>query len=157
MSGPWPQEVDSFVSAARVFVSFCERSHEGEKVEEVRMECLRLLAAIYDAGLHIPEVPFHDAPEPPSRSDQGRLTEKLSVLPFQYYTEAMEPANLDKNGNVAIGDLFDDFIDIHGDLSAGLWLLDQGHWEAAIWHWRLLIGTGAITLLVRCTRFTCTN
>ena len=37
-----------------------------------------------------------------------------------------------------MGDLFDDFADIHGDLSAGLWLLDNGHWEAAVWHWRLL-------------------
>ena len=60
------------------------------------------------------------------------------ALPFQYYTEPLEPANLEKEGNVAMGDLFDDFLDIHRDLIDGLWLLDQGHWEAAVFHWRQL-------------------
>jgi len=59
-------------------------------------------------------------------------------VPFQCYYKPLEPANLDKSGNVAMGDLFDDFIDIHADLSPGLWLLDNGYWEAAVWHWRLL-------------------
>jgi hypothetical protein len=60
------------------------------------------------------------------------------MLPFQIYYKCLEPANLDRQGDVVVGDIFDDFLDIYLDISAGLWLIDYGHWEAAIWHWRLL-------------------
>ena len=138
MSYPWPQELDFFVSEARGFVSMCERSHSDEPPTDFRNECLRRLSALYYGAINMPEVPFLEAPASPSRDVQKRLTENLMALPFQYYAEPLEPANLDKNGDMAVGDLFDDFIDIHHDLSDGLWLWDQGHWEAAVWHWRLL-------------------
>ena len=138
MTTAYPKELDGFVEAARAFVSFCERSHEDQPPIEFQKECLRQLTNVYSNALQIPQAPFRDAPDPPERTDQKWLTKNLVPLPFQYYTEAIEPANLDKNGNVAMGDLFDDFLDIHHDLSDGLWLIDQGHWEAAVWHWRLL-------------------
>jgi hypothetical protein len=138
MSYSRPKEVDLFVKEARAFVSLCETSHDGESSDDFRNACLQRLAGLYQAALNIPDVPFREAPDPPPTDDQKRLIENLMALPFQYYTEALEPANLDKNGTVATGDLFDDFIDIHRDLSDGLWLFDQGHWEAAVFHWRLL-------------------
>jgi hypothetical protein len=36
-----------------------------------------------------------------------------------------------------IGDLQDDLLDIHADLTRGLWLSDKGHWHAALWEWRM--------------------
>lgn len=138
MVGTYPEELDPFVNAARAFVAFCERSHDGDAPADFQSECVQRLASIYLTALQIPQAPFREGPEPPERSDQERLTKNLKPLPFQYYTEALEPANLEKNGNVAMGDLFDDFLDIHQDLSDGLWLIDQGHWESAVWHWRQL-------------------
>ncbi|HMJ08178.1 MAG TPA: DUF5063 domain-containing protein [Pyrinomonadaceae bacterium] len=138
MSNSCPKEVDQFVVEARAFVSLCETSHDGESSDDFRNECLHRLAGVYHAALNIPDVPFREAPDPPPADDQKRLTENLMALPFQYYTEVLEPANLEKFGNVATGDLFDDFIDIHRDLSDGLWLIDHGHWEAAVFHWRQL-------------------
>ena len=138
MSDSRPKEVNLFVEEARAFVALCETPHDGESADDFRNECLRRLAGLYHAALKIPDVPFRAAPDPPATDDQQRVTENLMALPFQYYTEALEPANLDKNGSVAMGDLFDDFIDIHRDLSDGLWLFDQGHWEAAVFHWRQL-------------------
>lgn len=134
-----PEEVDLFIKEARAFVSLCETSHDQESSDDFRNECIRRLSGLYHAALNIPhDVPFREAPDPPRTDNQKRLTENLMALPFQYYTEALEPANLEKEGNFGIGDLFDDFIDIHRDLSDGMWLVDQGHWEAAVFHWRLL-------------------
>ena len=138
MSETRPREIDLFVIEARAFVSLCEKSHRGEPQSDFRDDCLRRLAGLYHTALNLPEVTFREAPDPPSKDEQEQLTENLMALPFQYYVVPLEPANLDKDGDIAMGDLFDDFIDIHGDLSDGLWLFDQGHWEAAVWHWRLL-------------------
>ena len=140
MSDSLRQEIDRFVAAARSFVDWCETSHARDNREAFRLESIRRLSRLYTAALDLPEVPFREAPDIPSASEEKRqaLEANLAPLPFQIYWEALEPANLEKDGNVACGDLFDDFLDIHADIGGGLWLYDQGHPEAAVCHWRVL-------------------
>nr|WP_298728740.1 hypothetical protein [uncultured Steroidobacter sp.] len=38
------------------------------------------------------------------------------------------------------GDLFDDFLDIYGDIAGGLWLYEREHVEAAVFEWSLGAG-----------------
>lgn len=100
-----PKEVALFVAEARAFVSLCKQQHDGESESTFEMS-VRRLAGLYYAALALPVAPFQDAPDPlRADSDQKRLTENLALLPFQFYAEPLEPANLDKNGDLAIGDL----------------------------------------------------
>lgn len=134
-----PEEINNFLNSAHQFVDFCEQQHQMEPNQIVSIAILRL-SELYVAAIKLPEVPFRDAPDPPDNDEsfRSRLLNNLQVLPFQIYYECLEPTNLDQQGDVAAGDLFDDFLDIYHDISSGLWLVDNGHWEAAVWQWRLL-------------------
>src|SRR5205809_324517 len=109
---PWPQEVDSFVTAARRFVEFCEHGHDDNQSTDVRAESILNLSEVYVASLKLPDVPFREAPYPPARVDSEIILRNLKNLPFQYYYETMEPYDLEKDGSLAVGDLLDDFVDV---------------------------------------------
>lgn len=74
-----------------------------------------------------------------TRDERQRLSANLLPLPFQYYWEVFNPAKEAVHEPVC-GDLFDDFLDICGDLSAGLWLYDHKHYEAAVFTWTQMFG-----------------
>jgi hypothetical protein len=83
-------------------------------------------------------VDFRPAPEPPSQTkeERGRLAANLRPLPFQYYWEVFTPTDMDDVDQEPVcGDLFDDFLDIYGDVAEGLWLYDRKHIEAAVFSW----------------------
>ena len=132
--------VDRFVAAARSFVRWCESPHVDDDPDVFRRETLGLLAELYAAAQHLPEDVYGDGPDVPNEPAGRReeLIANLAPLPFQLYWEALEPANLDKDGSIACADIFDDLVDIHSDLADGLWLHDQGYPDDAVWHWRLL-------------------
>ncbi len=71
---------------------------------------------------------------------RSAIARNLSSLPFQYYWEIFTPSDLDGDKEPVCGDLFDDFQDIYGDLSTGLWLYDRGHVETAAFTWNLMFG-----------------
>jgi hypothetical protein len=62
------------------------------------------------------------------------------ALPFQYYWEVFTPTKIESERDPVCGDLFDDFMDIYGDLIQGLWLYERGHIEAAVFSWRQMFG-----------------
>lgn len=132
-------EVERFVANARRFVQWCETSHSGEDVQAVTAETLRILADLYGTAQYLPDAELEDGPDPPDERSitQDELRENLSVLPFDIYWRALEPSNLEKDWNIACGEIFDDLDDIHADISDGLWLYDQGYQRNAVWHWKL--------------------
>jgi hypothetical protein len=136
-----PKEIDEFSSQAQVFISWCQSTHVDKTPEQMQRQALTQLSRIYAAGLNLPGVDFVPAPDPPRQTQEERqqLTASLRQLPFQYYWEVFNPTD---NGNKTpvCGDLFDDFLDICGDLSAGLWLYDHKHCEAAVFIWNQMFG-----------------
>ena len=133
-----PVEVNEFAARARAFVQWCESPHAGKSAGQMQFEALQQLAETYAAALRLPKVDFMPSPEPPSRdgAKTKKLAHHLQPLPFQYYREMFTPTDLNENGQGVDGDLLDDFLDIHGDLSQGLWLYERGHCEAAVFLWR---------------------
>jgi len=130
--------VDQFVRLARQFVVWCNTDHVGKNPSEFKVEALQKLAAVYDAGLHLPNVLFTPAPDAPrvTATERQIVARNLLALPFQYYWNICEPAIPDKDNEAGCGDLFDDFQDIYADISSGLWLFDSGHTDAAVYSWR---------------------
>jgi len=137
-----PVEVDAFAAQARAFLAWCEMPHGEKSNEDFRYEALHQVATAYVAALNLPGADFRDAPEPPLISAEKRrsLAANLGMLPFQYYWEVFTPSDLDGDKEPVCGDLFDDFLDIFGDLSAGRWIFDRGHVETAVYTWRLMFG-----------------
>ena len=135
-----PVEVDEFAQSVRDFLAWCDRSHEGKAPGPFRHEALVTLSAIYAAALSLPGVYAVDAPDPPSMTPEKRaaISSNLLSLPFQYYWQVFTPSAIDADKEPVCGDLFDDFQDIYGDLSAGLWLYDRGHFESAVFNWNLM-------------------
>ena len=127
-----------FAALARQFVTWCHTPHNEQFTGQITREALEQLAAVYAAGLQLPAVDSHVAPDPPARSADktSQLTKNLSALPFQFYWDVLEPLSLDHHQELGCGDLQDDFLDICGDLEHGLWLFDNGHAMAAMTHWR---------------------
>jgi hypothetical protein len=137
-----PVEVDEFAAQARTFMQWCEASHGGKSGEQMQREALQRLSETYAAALRLPGVDFVPSPDPPSQTEAGRikLSENLRPLPFQYYWEMFTPTDMDQDKEPVCGDLFDDFLDIYGDLSSGLWLYDRKHLEAAVFTWSQMFG-----------------
>jgi hypothetical protein len=136
-----PEEVDAFASQAREFIAWCGSIHVGKTPEQMQRQALAQLSRLYAAALDLPGVDFVPAPEPPERSKEARelLAANLRQLPFQYYWEVFTPTDEEDHDPVC-GDLFDDFLDIVGDLTDGLWLYDRKHYEAAVLAWTHMFG-----------------
>ena len=114
----YPTEVDVFAARAREFIDWCRSEHAGKSAEEVQREALVQLSRVYASALDLPGVDFVPAPEPPDQTQEQRskLAANLSALPFQYYWEVFTPTDQEDHEPVC-GDLFDDFLDICGDLA----------------------------------------
>jgi hypothetical protein len=125
-----------------MFVAWCDSDHHGKSPQAMQLEALQQLSETYAAALSLPGVDHVEAPEPPSETlvDRTRLANNLRSLPLQYYLEVFTPSDLDGNEGPVCGDLFDDFIDIYGDLMAGLWLYDRKHLESAVFSWSFTFG-----------------
>lgn len=130
------EAVDVFAVRARAFVAWCNSDHAGKNAAQIQRESLAQLSRLYAAALDLPDVDFVPAPDPPEHSQQARerLAANLRPLPFQYYWEVFTPTD-HADQTPACGDLFDDFLDIVGDLSDGLWLYDAEHHAAAAFAW----------------------
>lgn len=137
-----PVEIDDFATRARDFLAWCEHPHDVDNVEAFQLASLSTLASLYAAALLLPGVEFREAPEPPVLSPDRRvwLAHNLKALPFRYYWEVFTPTDAAGDKEPVCGDLFDDFLDIYGDVSQGLWLYDQGHLEAAVFTWWQMFG-----------------
>ncbi len=134
-------DVDRFILAARNYVAWCESPHIDDDPDEFRLATLSRLAELYAAAQGLPDVPADDGPDVPEEERPGlrdELMANLAPMPFQLYWETLDPTNLSEIDNTGCGDIFDDLLDIHSNISDGLWLLDQGYRNDAIWNWRLL-------------------
>jgi hypothetical protein len=102
---------------------------------------LLLVTDLYAAGLRLPnpEAVLDLSPiATPARAtlSQHSLLKSLgSRIPFQYYQTVVNPFDLLKDPTNGIGDIIDDLVDIHGDVSDGLALLDAGHEPHALFSW----------------------
>ena len=136
-----PKEIDEFSSQAREFISWCQSIHVGKTPEQMQRQALTQLSRVYAAGFNLPGVDFVLAPDPPrqTQNERQQLAASLKQLPFQYYWEVFNPTDEDNKMPVC-GDLFDDFLDICGDLSADLWLYDNKHYETAVFIWNQMFG-----------------
>lgn len=133
---------NQFAEKAYAFCAWCENSEElAESSEEASRSIRRLVAALYLAALDLPEVEVDDAPEGHriSMEERKKIWPKLKVLPFSYYQVFFTPSNL--TDQPVVGDLTDDLEDIYADLKEGLWLLERGRHQAAIWQWRFSFET----------------
>jgi hypothetical protein len=133
-----PPDVDHFAIQVRSFLAWCHAGHTGKTAAKMQLEALQQLAQLYSAALRLPRADFLPAPEPPSQTEEERrqLAANLRQLPFQYYWKVFTPTDMDeKEREPVCGDLFDDFLDIYGDVAAGLWLYDRKHFEAAEFSW----------------------
>lgn len=139
---PHPVEVDDFAERARAFLTWCATSHVGKAPSQMQREALLQLSETYASALKLPGVDFVPSPEAPSQTldERTKLSQSLSSLPFQHYWEVFTPTDMESQKEPVCGDLFDDFLDICGDLSAGLWLYDRGHFEGAVFSWSLMFG-----------------
>lgn len=133
-------DVDRFVLAARNYVSWCESPHIDDDPDEFRLATLARLAELYAAAQYLPDAVSDDGPDVPEECAGLRdvLMANIAPMPFQMYWDTLDPTNLYEEANIGCGDIFDDLLDVHSDISDGLWLLDQGFPNDAIWHWRLL-------------------
>lgn len=133
--------LNRFVLAAREYVAWCESSHIDEEPDEFRLATLSRLAELYAAAQLLPYADAEDGPDVPEAESPGlrdEITANLAPMQFQMYWETLDPTNLNEMENIGCGDIFDDLLDIHSNISDGLWLLDQGYPNDAIWYWHLL-------------------
>jgi hypothetical protein len=136
-----PKEIDVFVAHACEFTTWCESDHTGKTSDQMRRQLLKQLSRLYAAALDLPGVDFKEAPDPPSQDQavRQRLAANLKSLPFQYYWEVFTPTD-ERDNEPVTGDLFDDLLDIYGDIAGGLWLYQRGHIEAAVFEWSFRFG-----------------
>jgi hypothetical protein len=137
-----PFEVDEFASVARAFTAWCENTHVGKDSAQMKREALLQLSTIYISALKLPGADFVPCPDPPSRTEaqKRKLFDNLRPLPFQYYWEMYTPTDMQEDKEPVCGDLFDDFLDIHNDLSTGLWLYDRAYVASAVFCWTQMFG-----------------
>lgn len=130
MSGPEA----SFIAAVRAYCEWVDSEPRAPE-EEARL-ALRLLSRLYCEALLLP------AGES-GRDVEGRCISheewmgkhrRFASMPFQYYMECLEPANLD--AEAMMGDVADDLADIYRDLVDALSLYDAGHLIEALWEFR---------------------
>lgn len=124
-----------FIQAVRDYCAWVEGpSLESEK--EV-VEAIRLLASLYSGVLQVENAgPGGDiAGWRPTTEDRIVVAERLSHLPFQYYSEIFNPLEIPTEEPVT-ADLADDLADIYFDIKEGLFLLAAGHPAAATWSWK---------------------
>lgn len=137
----YPKEIDVFAAHAHEFMEWCESDHNGKTSEQMQRESLKQLSRLYAAALGLPGVNFKEAPDPPSQDQavRQRLAANLKSLPFRYYWEVFTPTD-ERDHEPVIGDLFDDLLDIYGDIADGLWLYERGHFEVAVFEWSFRFG-----------------
>lgn len=128
----------------------------------VRMAMLHLSSLLRLATKLQPTDVCSEGQEFPTRSDcrmeRARLCETLAArLPFQCYWAAIRPLAIYDSGEVGVGDILDDLLDILGDLEDGMELLEKGEVSDALMHWTLLFrvhwGTHATEALVALQAF----
>lgn len=99
------------------------------------MQAFRHLAALVQLALGLEEPKDTEDVEgeevPATLLDNVKAS--LRSLPLQYYSMALSPMEVD--GEVAVGDLADDLLDIYLDLKRGLLLWESGACLEAQWEW----------------------
>ena len=121
---------ERFAAQVREYNAFIARAHEYELDERLRI-AREQVAAIYVAGLALPEYPEHETrvevpnPETPATWPHFGMKD-LYYEVFDPYIEAP----------LVCGELSDDLLDIYSDVGRGLALWDRGHTVAAVWDWR---------------------
>jgi hypothetical protein len=121
-------DVESFVEAARGFLTFVHAANELELEARLHQGRSHLLA-LYTAATNLPDV-FEDV----ERADTA--APPLVLVRFEkhdLYHEVYDPY---EEGNLVCGALSDDFGDIARDLDKGMRFWDSGHPKRAVWEWR---------------------
>jgi hypothetical protein len=104
-----------------------------------------LLPRAYAAALALPLSPVADERPPADAGRADTLPSGLNGLADVLggrcsYREVFDPYSEKEEGEV-VGDLIDDFQDIHRDLSSGLTLWREGKTADAAWEWRFSFET----------------
>jgi hypothetical protein len=128
--------MDSLISTAREFCTWCKSSPETKSAEGRKAHSL--LTRLYAEALELDEPATYNADIESGRVNDEEWKEvyaRAAALPFQYYSSQFDPSDVEPEGH-EIGDLADDVADIYRDLSEGLALVDAGHIDEAQWAMR---------------------
>lgn len=127
------------IDASRAFCNWCE-GEEADSTNEAK-NCLILLSDLYSSSMRlmICDIPDADSIEVDNwqiNPDDWRAAyDRFDALPIGEFTEAQFP--LEPNDSTVRSDLREELADIYEDVLEGLNILDQGHEQAALWHWKL--------------------
>lgn len=127
--------LQQFVLAADDFCSWLEGK------EEMRGDdALRMIAALYNSALNIPNVDvvnlrdFDRIPEL-GQLELDRVRLRLAYFPFLYYWDMAQALAMDGQEPL-LGEINDDIADIYKDVKEGLMAFENGLKDVASWHWR---------------------
>jgi hypothetical protein len=129
-----------FFEVAREYCAWAEAPPADSTAEA--MQALRMLSTVYHHALGLPGADLEDLPEHEilqKGEDTMAIYTRFKALPFQYYSEIFDPAELPAQEFVT-GDLADDLMDTYIDLKQGLLYYDAGHPAQAVFHWRFMFG-----------------
>lgn len=124
-----------FIEAVRAYCEWVD-SEPGAAEEEARL-ALRLLSRLYYQALLLPagECGADLAGQRISDEEWMRKHRRFASMPFQYYRDYFQPADLNDE-SPAMGDVADDLADIYRDVADALSLYDAGHIAEALWEFR---------------------
>jgi hypothetical protein len=134
-------EILEFVAVAQEYCAFIDNVKSWEP-EAGREQAMRLLCALYSAGIELPytfDEASPDAPDlPEARWDE--VFKAVGQLDLQYYFdddgEELSPDASNMKGERSLGDFCDDLADIYRDIWGGLELYRAGEIAGAVWEWR---------------------
>jgi hypothetical protein len=128
--------MDSTARFALACRDFCTWARGGDTDDPVHT-ALRLLAELVATAALLPNESdarpaddHYDIQE----SEWDAVHIGAARLPFQYYTETLEPLD-PTSESVGIGDIADDIADTYAEVLPGLRLFDEGEPERAAQHW----------------------
>lgn len=121
-----------FAESAREFVRLVNNAAR-LSTRDLVSSMTAALADLYANGLLLPEV---DAPESPEEPEVQQPSDWPGFGERDMYLEVFDPYVEDAPVR---GSLSDDVLDIYRDVRAGLDLLDDGHVDGAVWHWRFTL------------------
>jgi hypothetical protein len=132
--------VDRFAEEAAAYERWA--LHGTDSGAAAAREGLTRIAALYAAGLALPELPFAEGRErggdDVTDEERKRVLDAAARLPFDVYgIERFDRSQITEE-NID-GMLSDDVADVYSDVVGGLRAYRDGRRSEAVWQWRLLL------------------
>src|SRR5689334_10381152 len=133
MPGWTHDEIATFARAAGEYCEWAEGAPDGAISEARRGR--RLLIELVRCALDLPDVFSEAGTTSVADEEYRRVYERFGALPFNYYSECLDPLIV-PGEEIVTADLADDLADIWRDVKGGLLLWYEEATNAAAWHWR---------------------